>query len=158
MSPASERGRYHERLWPAATLFLVLLLIIPAVTLMLWPVNAPIALPTGIVLYALIAGGLALSSPVVEVSGDRLTAGRATIPVSALGEVELLGQHRLRSAIGPQLDARSYLVVRGWIHQGVKIENIDEHDPAPHWIITTRHPKQLAQALRSAQTEAARQR
>ncbi|MGO1539295.1 MAG: DUF3093 domain-containing protein [Leucobacter sp.] len=151
MTSAPSAIGYRERLWPGLSLFIVLLLIIPAVTLMLWPVNAVIAMPVGILLYALIAGMLVLTSPVIEIAGDRLTAGRATIPISALGSVELMGADRLRAVIGPDLDARSYLVVRGWIHQGVKIENIDEQDPAPHWILTSRTPQKLAIALRDAQ-------
>jgi hypothetical protein len=56
----------------------------------------------------------------------------------------------MRAAIGPGVDARSYLVVRGWIHRGVRIDNIDPADPAPFWIITTRHPQKLAEAIEAA--------
>jgi hypothetical protein len=41
-------------------------------------------------------------------------------------------------------------VVRGWIHRGVRIDNIDPADPAPFWIITTRHPQKLAEAIEAA--------
>ena len=141
---------YRERLVPGPGLFLVTLLVIPAVALVLLPINGAIAVPVAIAVYAVVAITLLLLSPTVRVEGGRLAAGRAEIPVEQLGAVELLGAARLREAIGPGLDARSYLVVRGWIHRGVRIANVDPEDPAPAWIITTRHPQRLAAAIEAA--------
>ncbi|UOQ58616.1 DUF3093 domain-containing protein [Leucobacter allii] len=145
--------RYRERLVPGPGIFIATLLLIPAVTLVLFAIEASIALPTGIVVYLITAVTLLLLSPTVSVEGGRLVAGRAAIPVSQLGRIELLGAAELRRAIGPGLDARSYLLVRGWIHRGVSIENIDPADPAPQWIITTRHPQKLAEAIEAARAE-----
>lgn len=142
---------YRERLIPGPGLFIAILLVIPAVALMLTPVNASAAIPVAIVVYLIVITTLLLVSPTVRVSGKRLTAGRAEISVDQLGVVESLGAEALRSVIGPGLDARSYLLVRGWIHRGIKVENIDPADPAPHWIITTRHPEKLAQTIAAAQ-------
>ncbi|QZY52107.1 DUF3093 domain-containing protein [Leucobacter tenebrionis] len=141
---------YRERLVPGIGFFIALLLLVPAVALVLTPVNAGIALPTGIAVYLIVAGAITLMCPVVSVQNGRLVAGRAEIPVSELGRIELLGADGMRAAIGPGVDARSYLVVRGWIHRGVRIENIDAADPAPQWIITTRHPQKLAEAIEAA--------
>ncbi|WP_427868864.1 DUF3093 domain-containing protein [Leucobacter luti] len=141
---------YRERLLPGPGLFLALLLLIPGVTLVLMPINSGIALPVGIAVFLLVLLALFLMSPVIAISGGNLTAGRATIPLTELGRVELLGAEGLRAAIGPGLDARSYLLVRGWIHRGVRIENIDAADPAPYWILTTRHPQRLADAIEAA--------
>lgn len=141
---------YRERLVPGPGLFLALLLVVPAVALVLTPVQANIAWPTGVAVYITSVVTLVLLAPVVTVSGGTLTAGHASIPASQLGSAEALGADALRSAIGPGLDARSYLLVRGWIHRGVRLENIDPADPAPHWIITTRHPKKLIEAIAAA--------
>ncbi|MHA3683208.1 DUF3093 domain-containing protein [Leucobacter sp. HY1908] len=138
---------YRERLVPGPGLFFALLLVVPAVALVLTPVQANIAWPTGIAVYIISVVTLILLAPVVTVSGDTLTAGHASIPAKQLGEAEALGSDALRAAIGPGLDARSYLLVRGWIHRGVRLENIDPADPAPHWIITTRHPQKLIEAV-----------
>lgn len=147
---ASER-LYRERLIPGVGMFIATLLLVPAVTLVLYAINAQIALPVGIAVYVITAATLFLLSPTVSVIGDRLVAGRAAIPVAQLGEIELLGDAALRAAIGPGLDARSFMLVRGWIHRGIRIENIDPADPAPQWIITTRHPQKLADAIAAAQ-------
>ncbi|MEJ6490485.1 DUF3093 domain-containing protein [Leucobacter sp. USCH14] len=144
---------YRERLLPGVSLFISMLLVIPAVALVLTPINAQWAIPTGVIVYAILAATFLLLSPSIVVADGRLSAGRAEIPVSLLGEVELLGSEALRSAIGPGSDARNYLLLRGWIHRGVRIANIDPADPAPHWILTSRHPQKLAEAVAAARTE-----
>ena len=148
-SPAPQS--YRERLIPGPGMFLALLLLLPAVALVFTPINASIAIPAGIIVYLIAAVTLLLLAPTIRVVGDRLIAGHAEIPVAQLGEIELLGAEGLRAAIGPGLDARSYLLVRGWIHRGVRITNIDPADPAPYWILTTRHPQKLATVIRAAQ-------
>ncbi|WP_336651000.1 MULTISPECIES: DUF3093 domain-containing protein [unclassified Leucobacter] len=141
---------YRERLLPGVGLYIALLLLVPAVALVLTPIDSTLALPVGIAAYLIVAVAVTLMCPLITVQGQRLTAGRAEIPVQQLGSIELLGSEGIRAAIGPGVDARSYLVVRGWIHRGVRIENIDPADPAPFWIITTRHPQKLAEAIEAA--------
>ena len=143
-------SHYRERLWPGAGLFIALLLVVPAVALVLTPINGDIAVPVAVAVYVIVTATLLLLSPTVEVSEGALIAGRARIPGSLLGDPELLDADALRSALGPGIDARSYLVVRGWIHSGVRIPNLDPQDPAPQWIITTRRPQALAAAIEGA--------
>lgn len=149
-SAQAQQTTYRERLVPGPGLFFALLLAVPAVALVLTPVQADIAWPVGIAIYFISVITFLLLAPVVTVQGDTLTAGHASIPLSQLGESEALGADELRAAIGPGLDARSYLLVRGWIHRGVRLENIDPADPAPHWVITTRHPQKLIDAIAAA--------
>lgn len=151
MTTDSGTSTYRERLLPGPSLFIALLLVLPAVALVLTPISAEIAIPVAVIAYVLLAATFLLLSPSITVSNGVLTAGRAQIPVGQLGAVELLGAEALRAAIGPGLDARSFLLVRGWIHRGVRIENIDAADPAPQWILTTRHPEKLAIAIEASQ-------
>ncbi|MEV8338923.1 DUF3093 domain-containing protein [Leucobacter sp. NPDC077196] len=146
-STAPPTTTYRERLLPGVSLFIALVLVIPAVALVLTPINAQWAIPTGVTVYVILAATFLLLSPSIVVENGRLTAGRAAIPVSLLGDIELLGAEGLKAAIGPGSDARNYLLLRGWIHRGVRIANTDPADPAPHWILTTRHPKKLADAI-----------
>ena len=149
-SAATAAHPYSERLVPGPGLFIALMLLVPGVALVLTPINSSIAIPTAVVVYLLIALALVLMSPSIHVDGVSLTAGRARIPVAQLGGVEMLGSDALREAIGPGLDARSYLLIRGWIHKGLRIENVDPADPAPYWIITSRNPQRLADAIEAA--------
>ncbi len=151
-SPPTPVAEYRERLIPGPGLFIALLLLIPAIALVLTPINAALALPIAIIVYVIAAITLILLAPTIRVSGGRLTAGHAEIPVDQLGEIRLLGSESLRAAIGPGLDARSFLLVRGWIHRGIQAINVDPADPAPYWILTTRHPQKLAHAIEAGRS------
>lgn len=147
MTAETSASRYRERLLPGVGFFVALLLLIPAVALVMTPINATVAWPTAIALYAFAAVIFIVLSPVVEVRDGMLTAGRAQIPIEFIGEVEALGSDALRAAIGSESDARNFLLVRGWIHRGLRIEITDEADPTPNWIVTSRKPLTLAKAL-----------
>lgn len=150
MTSADSPPAFRERLLPGPWLFITLLLIVPAVMLTVTPIKAALAPPVAIAAYVIIAGSLALMAPVVTVADGQLTAGRARIPVTALGRIQVLDADALRAAIGPGLDARSYLLVRGYVHSGLRIEVTDPDDPAPYWIVTTRKPKSLVAAIEAA--------
>lgn len=141
---------FRERLTPSPWLLIVLLLLIPAVMLTVTPVNAELAVPIAITVYVLIAGSLVLMSPVIEVANGQLSAGSAKAPIAVVGDIEQLNDAALRDLIGPGADARAFLVVRGYIHRGVRIDIVDEADPTPYWVLTTRKPKELAEALSAA--------
>lgn len=147
-------GTYRERLWPSPWLMIALLLFIPAVTLTVTPISATLALPIAFSVYLIIAGTLTIMSPRIELSDGQLSAGSARIPVKLLGEITRLDDQALRRTIGPDADARAYLVVRGYIHRAVRIEIADEADPTPYWVITTRRPQSLAAALEAARERA----
>ncbi|MGI8394027.1 DUF3093 domain-containing protein [Leucobacter sp. W1038] len=151
--PADSTSRsYRERLAPGPGLYIALLLLIPAVMLTVTPLSSVWALPVAIGLYLVIGGSLFALAPTIEVSNGQLIAGSARISVSLLGDVETLDRDSLRAALGPGLDARSFLLVRGYIHSGVRVSVIDPSDPTPQWILTTRKPEELRAAVRVAQS------
>jgi len=47
-------------------------------------------------------------------------------------------------------DARAYVCQRGWVPCGVAVEIADQDDPAPYWLLSSRRPQRLAQAVRAA--------
>lgn len=141
---------YRERLLPGLGFFGAWLLLIPATALIMLPIERPLAVPVAVGMYVLVALIFVVLSPVVEVRDGKLNAGRASIPLELVGSVEPLGSDALRDAIGQGADARNYLVVRGWIHSGVKVAIADPNDPTPHWVITSRKPIALAEAIGSA--------
>lgn len=141
---------YREKLWPSPMLLIALLLLIPAGLLAVYPVNASIAPYIAVALYMVIAGSLVLAAPTIAVRDAVLHAGNARIPVSQIGATELLDADGLRRILGPGADARAYLVVRGYIHRGVRVEIADQSDPTPYWVLTSRRPQQLIQALSGA--------
>lgn len=149
MTAQTTAVRYRERLLPGFGFFGAWLLLIPATALIMMPINKQAAIPVAIGMYLLVALIFVALSPVVEVRDGTLRAGRASIPVDLVGDITPLGSDALRDAIGPGADARNYMVVRGWIHRGLKLEITDVDDRTPHWIVTSRKPLALAEALKA---------
>jgi len=143
---------YREKLWPTPWAFIVTALVIPASILVL----VPISLFAGIVTAAVLYGGcvllLVLASPVVRVQNGELIAGPATISTRLLGEAIFFEKAQATQERGPRLDARAWLLIRGWIDPVVRVPIVDPSDPAPYWIISSRHPTQLAAAINESRT------
>jgi hypothetical protein len=85
----------------------------------------------------------------VSVGDGWFRAGRARIEAVHLGAVETLDPEATRRVAGPQADVRAYLLLRPYLKRSVKVEITDPADPAPYWLVCTRHPDELAAALRA---------
>lgn len=83
----------------------------------------------------------------IEVGGQELQAGRAHIAASHLGAVTSLDAEATRRLAGVEADARAYLLLRPYLKRAVKVEITDPADPAPYWLVSTRHPAELTRAL-----------
>jgi hypothetical protein len=138
---------FRERLWPAPWLFISTALVIPASLLVFLPINPTSGLIVAIVLYAVCVGGLLAGAPTVEVSATELRAGRARLPLSAVAKATAFVGAEAQAERGQRLDARAWLLIRGWISPVVRVELDDADDPTPYWLISTRRPDELAAAL-----------
>lgn len=138
---------YREKLWPAPWLFISTALVIPASLLVFLPINETVGIVVAIVLYLGCVGLLLLSSPVLEVTETQLIAGKARLPIELIGSVEGFAGDEARMQRGQRLDARAYLSIRGWIDPVVRVEVVDINDPAPYWLLSTRNPTQVAEAI-----------
>lgn len=126
--------------------------------LVMWVLSPIVGIVVGAVAaVAIVATMLAASSLVVVDLGEAqlaeapvLVAGSARIEAHHLGEVRVLDEETLRATMGPQADARAYLCQRPWLKQGVQVVITDPHDPAPYWLVTSRHPRSLARAVEQA--------
>ena len=138
---------YRERLWASPWVFIATALVIPASLLVFLPIN-PIAGPVvALVLYAAVLVLLAIGSPTIEVTGDSLVAGRARLPLSFVGAVTSYRAEQATEQRGPKLDARAWLMIRGWVSPVVRVEIDDPEDPTPYWVISTRNPDALVKAI-----------
>lgn len=145
---------YREKLWPAPWLFVATALVIPASLLVFAPISMPVGVLTAGVLYAGCAVLLILASPVVRVADGVLEAGRARIETTMLGEAEGFEGEEARQERGPRLDARAWLLIRGWVGPVVRIPVTDQADPAPYWLVSSRHPQKLAAAINGSRRPA----
>jgi len=92
----------------------------------------------------------------VRVGEGTFQAGRAQIDVVHLGGVAALDAEQSRRLAGVDADARAYLLLRPYLKRAVKVELTDPADPAPYWLISTRHPEALARALHAATSRVGR--
>lgn len=120
-------------------------------------------LPLGTLpLLAGLVGGTALTgllvssygSPRVRVVGGALAAGDARIPVTALGDPEVLEAEEARAWRTYKADTRAFMLMRSYVPTAVRVEVTDPADPTPYVYVSTREPQALAAAIRAAQSPA----
>jgi hypothetical protein len=142
---ATYRERLHVplRWWVQATMFLAtawLALVVALPGWLAWAASgALLALVYGVFWW--------LGSARVEVRDGVLHAGQAQVPLALLGAAEALDKDATRLVHGVEADARAYLVTRPYISRSVRVRIEDPRDPTPYWLISSRHPRQLAAAL-----------
>jgi hypothetical protein len=141
---------YRERLWATPWLFVSTILVVPAVMLVFAPINFVFGVVLAIVFYAAIVVALIFSAPVIRVTPDELVAGQARIPLEFVGEPRTFSGEDATLERGQRLDARAWLLIRGWIAPVVKVPILDVDDPAPYWLLSTRNPDQLVRVLDEA--------
>lgn len=138
---------YRERLSPNLWLLIAGLLFIPAVLLALTPISFALAVPVSLAFYASFVWFLFATSPVVIVTDSALSAGRAVISRNFIGKATVLDADETRRKLTTSADARAHLTIRSWIPRSVQVEITDVADNTPYWLITSRNPAQLAEAL-----------
>jgi hypothetical protein len=144
-APYDERLRVPFRWWVqgvmlVASLWLALVVALPAS--LAWGFSA-------LALALLAALLLSFGSPRVSVGGGWLQAGRARIEAEYLGPVAALDAEETRRVAGPEADARAYLLLRPYLKRAVRVEITDPADPTPYWLVSSRHPDELARAVRA---------
>jgi hypothetical protein len=146
---------YEERLWAAPSLFLATALIIPASLIVALPINIYAGIIAAIVLYAGCVAFLLAKSAKIRVTDSMLEAGRAQIPLTFVGEPTAYRAGDATIQRGQRLDARAWLLIRGYINPVVKVPILDAIDPVPYWLISTRRPDRLVRALNEGRLSAA---
>lgn len=139
---------YRERLWPAPWVFLATALVIPASLLVFLPISPPVGVGVAIVLYGAIVGVLLATTATIEVTDAEFRAGRARMPRSVVGTAQAFDGDEASAERGVRLDARAWLLLRGWIPGVVRVDVVDDADPTPYWLVASRHPEKLAAALK----------
>ncbi|TQO21200.1 DUF3093 family protein [Rhodoglobus vestalii] len=138
---------YRERLWPTAWLYLSTALTIPASILVFMPINIIAGYITAAILYGGIVLFLLASAPTIEVDETELRAGKARLPIATIGTVLTFDGAEATLERGQRLDARAWLLIRGWVSAVAKLEILDESDPTPYWLLSSRTPELLSEAI-----------
>jgi hypothetical protein len=148
----AETLRVPLRWWALATSFDVTVLVAFAVALPLWLALLAVA---ALVLIST-TWFLSYGSARVVVTDETFRAGRAQVPVALLADPRALDAEETWQAVGPQADARAYLLLRPYLRTSVMVQLVDPADPAPYWLVSSRRPDELAQAVRALTDSSAR--
>ncbi|MFD3805825.1 DUF3093 domain-containing protein [Streptomyces sp. NPDC058611] len=144
-------AHHDERLTAPRSWWVIAVLIGLACALMLLPLGS-LPLLAGLVGGTALAG-LAVSSygsARVRVVNGSLAAGDARIPVSALGEPEVLDAEESAAWRTYKADTRAFMFMRSYVPTAVRVEVTDPADPTPYVYVSTREPQALASAIRAA--------
>ena len=146
---------YEERLTAPRSWWLISFLVGVSFALILLPFGT-LPLLGGLVggTAAMAVAASAYGSVRIRVVGDSLIAGEAKIPVTALGEAEVLDPEEARAWRTYKADTRAFLLLRAYIPTALRVMVTDPDDPTPYLYLSTREPERLAEALRSARTTA----
>jgi hypothetical protein len=111
-------------------------------------------IPYAILVPLVIIGLWRLGGIVIRVdhAGDRaeLRVDDAHIPVSFITEVNILDAETKRDLLGPLAAPQVFVVQRPWVREALRVVIDDPDDPTPYWVISTRRPAALAQAILAA--------
>ena len=89
----------------------------------------------------------------VRVDEAGLHAGGELLGATDIAGATVLDAAQTRLRLGPRADPRAHVVARGFIKQSVEVAPLDER-AVPYWLVSTRRPDELVEALRTAVTRA----
>ena len=141
----SERLYVPLRWWVQATMLLATLWLAFVVAMPAWAAWAA----TGVAVVLTFGLMAWLGSVRVAVLEGTLHAGPAHISLDLLGPAEPLDVEETRRVHGVDADARAFLLTRPYLKRSVKVLVEDPADRTPYWLLSTRHPRELAAALAS---------
>lgn len=82
-----------------------------------------------------------------------LMVGHAHLPIDVIARTAVVPASAKSAALGRQLDPAAYVQHRAWIRQMVLVVLDDPDDPTPYWLVSTRRPERLLEALAGAGTQ-----
>ncbi|MCF2526371.1 DUF3093 domain-containing protein [Yinghuangia soli] len=116
--------------------------------LMLLPVGLA-ASAVGVVAAAALTAWLvtAYGSARVRITDGFLEAGRARLPLDALGEATALDAEEARALRMEAADPRAFMLLRSYVPTAVRVEVADPADPTPYLYLSSRNPARLVEVL-----------
>jgi DUF3093 family protein len=138
--PYAERLRVPWWAWPSS-------LLLGAVLAAEFPMGW---LPFAIVVPLTVLALLWIGRLRVAVTPTEFQVDDARLPLSAIAEVVALDANGKLELLGVGANPLAFVVQRPWIGGAVQVLLDDPADPTPYWVVSTRHPVELATALLEA--------
>jgi len=86
----------------------------------------------------------------IAVRGDELLVDDARLPVAVVADAVPLDAAGRREVLGVGAHPYAFVVQRPWIAGAVQVVLADPADPTPYWVVSSRRPVRLAQAILAA--------
>ncbi|MFK3980435.1 DUF3093 domain-containing protein [Micromonospora sp. NPDC050397] len=107
-------------------------------------------LPFVVLLPATAVGLWRLGRIAIRVDGGELLVDDARLPVGFVADAIALDASGRREVLGVGADPLAFVVQRPWVGGAVQVVLDDPADPTPYWVISSRHPVRLAEAILAA--------
>jgi DUF3093 family protein len=86
----------------------------------------------------------------VAVTATEFEVDDARLPLPVIADVVALDADGKREVLGVGSHPLAFVVQRPWVKGAVQVVLDDPADPTPFWVVSTRHPVELATALLAA--------
>ncbi|GAB2735968.1 DUF3093 domain-containing protein [Kitasatospora kifunensis] len=146
-------GMYDERLTAPRSWWLLPVaagLSIGLILLRYGPMPGLVGLVAGLVAAAV--GLSSYGSARIRVVQGSLVAGKAKIPLGALGEASPLDPKEAVAWRSAKADPRAFMLLRSYVPTALRVEVTDPADPTPYLYLSTRDPEALAAAIGAARS------
>ncbi|MGW1994646.1 DUF3093 domain-containing protein [Embleya sp. NPDC001921] len=90
----------------------------------------------------------------ITVTETELLAGRARIPLTALGAGVALDPEQARSLRMENADPRAFMLLRAYVPGAARIEVVDPADPTPYLYLSSRNPQRLVDVVAALRARA----
>lgn len=148
MTRSNSNSEFAERInWPV-WLWLFLAMMIASIYLTFWaPFGNLFAAVVSILISITLIYSAKKSALEIVVINNWLYVGNAKIECKHIKRAIALKREDFLKLRGQNADPAAFNATRFWVSTGVKVEIKDKNDPTPYWLIATRKPKKLAEAL-----------
>ncbi|GIG86799.1 DUF3093 domain-containing protein [Plantactinospora endophytica] len=86
----------------------------------------------------------------IAVRDSELLVDDARLPVRFVADAIPLDVEGRREVLGVGADPLAFVVQRPWVPGAVQVVLDDPADPTPYWVVSSRHPVRLAEAILAA--------
>ena len=138
---------YTEKLGPSIGMWILIVIAAASTALMVVPVWKAGVVILPVVCFVVLAWWLRSLGFSIIVTDRQLFVGDAHIDRRFITETTGYDVEEARTARGTDLDARAFLMLRPWAKCAVRIDIHDESDPTPYWLVSSKRPMELAEAL-----------
>ncbi|MCX6444289.1 MAG: DUF3093 domain-containing protein [Actinobacteria bacterium] len=131
-------------LWVLAFIYFMFLSLVVAIWAALGNASALAALIFTTVLIFIIAFS---ARSHISITETELVIDKAHIEKKYCGEVTVLDRDAMRLLRTRDADPAAFLAIKFWISTGVKIAIIDDRDPTPYWLVSSKKAEEFKRTL-----------